>query len=669
MIVKHVPMRRLEQSQFARLARYLTDTKDRTERIHQIRITNCQATTIDGAIAEVLATQHLNQTAKSDKTYHLLISFPSGEVPVLDVLRKIEDRVCAAVGLADHQRISALHHDTDHLHCHIAISKIHPITHRMNEPYRAYHKLGQVSDALEIEFGLQRTNHMPRRLLSEGKARDMELHSGIESLVTWIRKTCAEGLQAATSWRQVHQILEASDLELRERGNGFVLVAGDGTVVKASTVARALSKVQLERRLGPFEARLPASRGTASTAAGPRVRYRKRPIVHHASSALYEQYLGERSGAEAVLGNQRGAIREQLLAELAAAKRSNRLRRSLIRLAGGSSAEKRLLYSQAFAAYERQLQAIRERHRSKRSTLVSEHPRLTWLDWLQRQAGQGNGEAITALRARSGPSIRGRAISSPSPSTAGPQGRSPGPIEHVTKRGTLMWRVGRDAIRDDGERVTVSRNFTTNAIHAALCHAIRRHGNVLRVEGDDAFRKRVAEVSVYSGLNVVFSDGALEAERRRLQGEMRDEDPGRRHARHHAGDDSQRRPRAGREPLHHRGSRGDGQQPHITGLANLGKATRLYDLPSVSERALAGISRRRPAVLLPSDARNKLVAANTRADDGVRRTVPRDVTDEATMSQSRQSDPKRNEVDISNEDRYIGSEQAPTHDRAKGRRR
>ena len=42
-------------------------------------------------------------------------------------------------------------------------------------------------------------------------------------------------------------------LELRERGNGFVIEAGDGTMVKASTVARELSKPKLEARLGPFE--------------------------------------------------------------------------------------------------------------------------------------------------------------------------------------------------------------------------------------------------------------------------------------------------------------------------------------------------------------------------------------------------------------------------------
>ena len=68
----------------------------------------------------------LNVRAKGDKTYHLVVSFPPGEHPTADQLRDIEDELCAAIGLADHQRISAVHTDTDHLHIHVAISKIHP---------------------------------------------------------------------------------------------------------------------------------------------------------------------------------------------------------------------------------------------------------------------------------------------------------------------------------------------------------------------------------------------------------------------------------------------------------------------------------------------------------------------------------------------------------------
>ncbi|NJS14320.1 MAG: relaxase/mobilization nuclease domain-containing protein, partial [Sphingopyxis sp.] len=56
------------------------------------------------------------------------------EQPPEDVLQAIEHRTCAELGFADHHRVSVVHHDTDHLHVHIAISRVHPTTHRAHWP-------------------------------------------------------------------------------------------------------------------------------------------------------------------------------------------------------------------------------------------------------------------------------------------------------------------------------------------------------------------------------------------------------------------------------------------------------------------------------------------------------------------------------------------------------
>ena len=137
MIAKHVAMRSLGHSDFAGLVGYITDAQDKTERLGLVTMTNCEAGTVQAAIDEVLATQHLNTRAQGDKTYHLLIGFAPGENPSAEVLGAIEARLCAGLGYADHQRISAVHHDTDHLHLHIAINKIHPTRHTLHEPFLA----------------------------------------------------------------------------------------------------------------------------------------------------------------------------------------------------------------------------------------------------------------------------------------------------------------------------------------------------------------------------------------------------------------------------------------------------------------------------------------------------------------------------------------------------
>lgn len=186
MIAKHVPMRSIKKSDFAELVKYITDEQGKTERLGHVRVTNCEANTLPAVMAEVMATQHGNTRSEADKTYHLLVSFRAGEKPDAETLRAIEDRICAGLGFAEHQRVSAVHHDTDNLHIHIAINKIHPTRNTIHEPYRAYRALADLCATLERDYGLERDNHETRQRVSENRANDMERHAGVESLVGWI---------------------------------------------------------------------------------------------------------------------------------------------------------------------------------------------------------------------------------------------------------------------------------------------------------------------------------------------------------------------------------------------------------------------------------------------------------------------------------------------------
>ncbi|WP_179095076.1 relaxase/mobilization nuclease domain-containing protein, partial [Burkholderia pseudomallei] len=109
MIAKHVPMRSLGKSDFAGLVKYITADQAKEHRIGEVRLTNCAALTVRDAVTEVLATQQANTRAKSDKTYHLLVSFRAGELPDAATLEAIEARICAGLGFSDHQRVSAVH--------------------------------------------------------------------------------------------------------------------------------------------------------------------------------------------------------------------------------------------------------------------------------------------------------------------------------------------------------------------------------------------------------------------------------------------------------------------------------------------------------------------------------------------------------------------------------
>ncbi|WP_394809200.1 relaxase/mobilization nuclease domain-containing protein [Nitrosomonas sp.] len=55
-----------------------------------------------------------------------MLSFPEGERLSFSDLNAIEERFCDVLGFNGHQRISVIHDDTNNLHMHIAINKIHP---------------------------------------------------------------------------------------------------------------------------------------------------------------------------------------------------------------------------------------------------------------------------------------------------------------------------------------------------------------------------------------------------------------------------------------------------------------------------------------------------------------------------------------------------------------
>ena len=54
MIAKHVAMRSLGKSDFADLAKYITDAQSKDHRLGHVQVTNCEAHSVRDAITEVL---------------------------------------------------------------------------------------------------------------------------------------------------------------------------------------------------------------------------------------------------------------------------------------------------------------------------------------------------------------------------------------------------------------------------------------------------------------------------------------------------------------------------------------------------------------------------------------------------------------------------------------
>lgn len=509
MIAKHVAMKVTRKSDFGGLVRYITSAQGRDERIGTVTVTNCKSDEPFDAADDVMLVQQANTRSNADKTYHLIVSFRPGETPSPETLREIEERICAGLGYAEHQRISAAHHDTDNLHLHIAINKVHPERHTVHSPLRDYRTLAELCDKLETEFGLERDNHLARKRGGETRAADMEQIAGIESLIGWVQRTCAAEIKAADSWEALHATMAANGLTMHARGNGLVVTAESGVSIKASSIARDLSKKALEDRLGAFVAVDGAKPPQAVKRA-----YEPRPMASRVNTAeLFARYQDQQKNRSAARSAELAAASAKRTAGIEAVKRSGRLRRAVIKVTGGSGLTRKLNYALASRAMKQAIDKIAEAHARERDRINQRNSRKGWHDWLQEQAKTGNAEALAALRAREGNRHKaGNAVAI----KAAPQAVQTGSAkaDHITKRGTIIYSTPGAAIRDDGERLHVSRGAEIEGITAALRIARERYGEELTITGTAEFKERVAQAAARAALPIRFEDP--EIERRRL---------------------------------------------------------------------------------------------------------------------------------------------------------
>jgi len=86
-------------------------------------------------------------------------------------------------------------------------------------------------------------------------------------------------------------------------------------------------------------------------------------------------------------------------------------------------------------------------------------------------------------------------------------------IDNITKKGTIIYRAGSSAVRDDGERLAVSNQADRAGVAAALRLAMERYGNRITVNGSVEFKAAVIRAAVDAQLPITFADPALESRR------------------------------------------------------------------------------------------------------------------------------------------------------------
>lgn len=510
MIARRISMNSSKKSNIRRLINYLTDTQGVSARVQEIRITGCESESADWAALEMQAVQKMNHRAKGDRTYHLVLSFR--EEPSKDVIRQIEDIVCNKLGYEEHQRVSVVHGDTDNLHLHIAINKIHPQKLTLHEPFYDHKTLAALCSHLEKDFQLQQDNHISRGKSRETAAVNMERAGDLESLTGWIQRNCMNQMERAESWELLHGILSEHGLTLHPRGNGFIISSGK-LHVKASSISRMLSKANLEKRLGRFQ--------PVRSSQSQRVQrsYCRKPLTKApATKALWEKYqewvLDNRKKRQQVLAT----IRARRNAEMEAAHKSFDTRSMIIKHMTEGAVLKRILCSQNRARLERKAKEIRERYLKEMQEARQGHPHFSWSAWIERQARSGDSAALEVMRARGRKSdtpARGNYFSGISREI----GASGGTSKKVTRKGSCIHESG---LREMEKEIHLPKNANDRLVEEALRLAAQKFGGALEVHGTADFWGKVARVAGERRLAVSFTNPGLEKRRLEILQHQRD---------------------------------------------------------------------------------------------------------------------------------------------------
>lgn len=499
MIAKRVYTRKNIKSSFSRLVTYITSGLGKDGRLGEIRITNCANDNIEWVALEVEATQAQNNRSKIDKTYHLLVSFREEDEVSPQTLHILEERICKELGYLEHQRVSAVHHDTDNLHIHIAINKVHPTRFNVHEPYYDQKKLSVLCAALEKEFGLAIDNHTAFRTKAEAISKDMENAAGMESLIGWIKRGCMSELSAATSWDELHNILSRNSLILKERGNGFIIMSDLGIAIKASSLDRNFSRGSLEKKYGKFVP-APASFHPHLQDGG----YFLKPMnVKAKTEDLWALYQKEQKDFKNLYALELAKAKKKKEQQILAAKKKGKLKRTAVKLTKGKTAKK-ILYHTVSKSLLGEINNIGKNYLSEKKTITDKYKSLVWHTWLKNKAAKGNQEALAVLRSRYHRQLQGNIIGTNNP----PLQNQPilEKIDNVTNKGTVIYTLGKASIRDDGNQLRLAENNSDQVIERALSIASKKFGKQISLTGSNEFINQATNIAARIGMDIIVSN-------------------------------------------------------------------------------------------------------------------------------------------------------------------
>ena len=536
----------------------------------------------DTAWREMLAVADMNGRVK-DPVYHVTLNWQEGENPTDEQAFEAARKAMKAVGMEDHQYVAAVHRDTDNAHVHLMVNRVHPDTYKAVYPDRDYFKLDKCMREIELEQGWRhspgpyavherdgkkvvdwskespevwRKEQREKKVKQPTKAKDMERHTGNESLHTYAQgqpqKDAKEALsKPGATWQDLHQSLAKHGLELRptsDKKNAFRVhsKADPEICIKASSMAEELGGGKLVKRLGPWQEPRPEiqqekakreysdQRPKADPKRDPNAREEKRDERAAERRELRERYKAFTEEWKTAKSPARAAMYEDQKQRRQALTEKHKSQRETIRTSGLSTEQKKALYSVAAFDTAAKRAELNETIKGEREAFRQERPQ-SFREWTADRAQEGDRAAMRQVRgwayqdkrtAKDMQQADAKAERGPHLGTTDNEQHDPAKPRRVTDRvswavdrktGAVDYKVDdREAFRDSGRRLdyTEQGRKDKDSIEAGLLLAREKFaGKALKVTGPDDFRERVLQTAIERKLDVRFADKELEQRR------------------------------------------------------------------------------------------------------------------------------------------------------------
>ncbi|MDA8381748.1 MAG: relaxase/mobilization nuclease domain-containing protein [Betaproteobacteria bacterium] len=464
---------------------------------------------------------------------HYVISWREGEQPTPEQIEQAVEIVLDEFGMQGHQVVYALHHNTDNLHLHVAINRVHPETLKCVEINKGFdieaahraiarieHEQGwererngryQVSDVGKL--GREHVDTDTRRKPSQQR-RDMENQTGEKSAERVAIENAAPIIKQARTWEQLHRELAAKGLRYERKGSGALIYVGD-VAVKASAADRSASLSALQKRLGPFEA--------AHNHQPIAVREPEPLTGGEASPPGWQDYIAGRkehyaNKAQAKLELDLRIEHER--GELAARQKQER-QSTFAGSWKGHGAELNAMRSIMAAQHAAAKAELRERHARERA----QHRQRfrPWPGFEEWQRSHGNPELADAWRHRASEPQHMEGEGEPRPKLRDIRAFTAevvGANVHYTRQDTTGRNVPASFI-DRGRRIDIHDWRDHDSLLAALQVASQKWPKGITLTGSDEYKAACVKLAVANGFRIANEElqDAIAAERERLQKE------------------------------------------------------------------------------------------------------------------------------------------------------